>query len=230
MKQCSFDVHKITTDPETGRREFVFPDGRKAITGTDVSEYVGEINWPLVKKDGIEFVFPRIAIRDLNTGELLEDKRWRENAQGAAAAGLKVGAYFVTSALNEEEVYEEVDFVKKLLEGQPVSWPVAFDIEVPKKKWRTYNLDPHTQSDLALIFTEEIKKAGYIPMLYCNSIPEMQKRLELDRLEHIRKWIAEYRFKPYYPYEFSVWQYSYTARINGIDSPGDFNLSFEDFG
>jgi GH25 family lysozyme M1 (1,4-beta-N-acetylmuramidase) len=228
MKPCLFDVHKITTDPKTGRKEFVFPDGRKAITGTDVSEFVGEVDWPLVKDDGIDFVFVRIGKRDLTTGILAEDKRWRENVAGAAKAGLKVGAYFVTSALNEEEVREEAEYVKDLLKGQPITWPLAFDVEVPKKKWRTYNMDPHLLTDLTLIFTKELE--SYNPILYCNSIPELQKKFELERLDHIQKWITEYRFKPYYPYDFSIWQYSYTARIKGIDSPGDYDLSFIDFG
>ena len=228
MKFCPFDVHKITTDPLTGRKEFVFPDGRKAIQGTDVSEFVGEVDWPLVKSDGMEFVFVRIAKRDLVTGVLFEDKRWRENVSGAYEAGMKVGAYFVTSALNEVEIREEAAYVKDLLEGQPITWPMALDVEVPNEKWRTYNQDPKILTDLTLIFTKELE--SYNPILYCNSIPELQKKFELERLDHIQKWIAEYRFKPYYPYDFSIWQYSYTAKIKGINSPGDYDLSFIDFG
>ena len=44
MKRCAYDIKKITTD-ERGRRHYLFPDGREALTGTDVSHYVGSVNW-----------------------------------------------------------------------------------------------------------------------------------------------------------------------------------------
>lgn len=230
MKKCPFDVHNIVTDPKTGRYSFTFDDGRKAITGTDVSHYVGEVDWKAVKEDGIEFVIIRAGGRHLigNDG-LYDDTRFEEYYKGATEAGLMTGAYYVPSSINENELDEEIDHLLSRLKGKTIPWPVAVDYEVLLPKYRHFGVDTSFRTSSALKFCKVLSDEGYTPMVYCNSITHMQKLLDLERLEGIEKWIAEYRFKPYYPYDFGIWQYSNTAKIRGINSEGDLNLCFKDY-
>ena len=230
MKKCSFDVHNVVTDPKTGRYSFTFEDGRKALTGTDVSHYVGDVDWKAVKEDGMDFVFVRAGGRHFvgNDG-LYEDNLFESFFKGASEAGLMTGAYYVPSAVNESELDEEIEHLLSLLKGKDVTWPVAVDYEVLLPKYRHYNVEAPFRTHCALKFCKALSDEGYTPMVYCNSITHMQKILDLESLEGIEKWIAEYRFKPYYPYDFGIWQYSNSARIRGINSPGDLNLCFKNY-
>ena len=52
--------------------------------------------------------------------------------QGALNAGLQVGAYFFTTAINEAEAIEEANWAADRLAGYNVTYPVAIDVE-----WRS---------------------------------------------------------------------------------------------
>ena len=74
-----------------------------AVLGIDVSKWNKEINWKLVKEDGIQFAIIRCGYRGSSTGALVEDKYFKQNIEGAIQAGIKVGVYFFTQAVNEAE-------------------------------------------------------------------------------------------------------------------------------
>ena len=71
----------------------------------------------------MEFAFIRVGNRGYGAeGKMLEDDRFEENVEGALQAGIKVGVYFYTQALNEEELLEEANFVlKKIAPEKPFS-------------------------------------------------------------------------------------------------------------
>lgn len=56
------------------------------------------------------------------------------------ASGLKVGAYFFSQAITEEEAREEAAFVLQQLEGYWIDFPVAYDMENWYSDYRTYIL------------------------------------------------------------------------------------------
>ena len=58
------------------------------VRGIDVSNHNGEVQWDLVAEQGYRFVYLKAS-----EGATHIDARFRQNAQKAAAAGLKVGAY-----------------------------------------------------------------------------------------------------------------------------------------
>ena len=65
-------------------------------------------------------------------------------------------------------------------------------------------------------------------MIYGN-IEWMMDRLELDRVTQYQKWFAQYYYKPFFPYEFQIWQYSSTGKVPGIEGNVDLNLCFADY-
>ena len=75
--------------------------------GIDVSKYQGNIDWNKVRDDGIEFVIIRAGYRGYGSGVLVEDPKFRQNIEGATAAGLKVGVYFFSQAITTEDSVEE---------------------------------------------------------------------------------------------------------------------------
>ena len=65
-----------------------------AQTGIDVSEHQGAIDWNLVANDDIDFAFLRLGNRGATSGALRADEHVVDNLDGAASAGIDVGAYF----------------------------------------------------------------------------------------------------------------------------------------
>ena len=90
---------------------------------------------------------------------------------------------------------------------------------------------PDLTSDEAAIelIVRAIEKAGYKPMIYSN-LKGFVGRLDLTRLEKYEKWFAYYSDTPYFPYEFSIWQYTESAKLDGVSGNTiDLNISFKDY-
>ena len=212
-----------------GRLDFQY-DGRylkslrcDSMAGIDVSAYQGEIDWERVARSGIEFAIIRLGYRGYGTGVLVEDKYAKANLEGATKAGLEVGAYFFSQALNEEEVHEEIDFMLEILGDTEISMPVVFDWEYISAEARTANMDDRTLTDLNLIYCERMEKEGYQPMIYFNST-QARTLLFLHELEDYPFWLAYYSDRMTYPYRFEMWQYSCTGRVPGIQGDVDLNI------
>ena len=58
----------------------------------DVSSYQGEVDWPVLAEQGVDFAFIKAT-----EGSLLQDRRFAANWAGAAAAGVRAGAYHFLS-------------------------------------------------------------------------------------------------------------------------------------
>ena len=195
--------------------------------GIDVSKYQETIDWNLVAQDGVEFAFIRVGNRGWGSnGTLREDERFDANIQGAQAAGIKVGVYFYSQAITEEELLEEVDLVLNKIAPYNIECPVVYDVEkvTADGGGRMNYLSPEERTKMTLLFCQAIENAGYKPMIYFNT--EMGVlMLDLAQLEGYDKWFAAYTNTPYYPYEYKVWQYSATGRVQGIKKDVDMNIS-----
>lgn len=213
---------------ENGEYQYVQDGEVISHKGIDVSKFQGEIDWEAVAADGVEFAFIRVGNRGYGAeGKLVEDDRFEENVEGALQAGIKVGVYFYTQAVNEEEVLAEANLVLEKIAPYKIECPVVFDVEkVSGANGRMNALSADTRTDLTLLFCETIEKAGYKPMIYYNM--EMAAlMLELERLEGYEKWFAYYNEDLYYPYDYQIWQYSHNGRVDGIAGEVDINISFQ---
>ena len=79
--------------------------------GIDVSAHNGKINWAAVKAAGVDFAIIRCGFRGQSVGKIYEDAYFKTNVSGAAANGIKVGIYFYSTAINENEAFEEAAWV-----------------------------------------------------------------------------------------------------------------------
>ena len=212
-----------------GPNDFQF-DGRylkslrcESIPGIDVSAYQGNVNWNQVAASGIEFAMVRVGYRGYGSGKIVEDPYGRENLRDARLAGLDVGAYFFSQALNEEEVEEEVAFILDIIKDYEITMPVVFDWEYISDTARTAGMDPRTLTDLNLYYCELMEEAGYQPMIYFNSF-QARDLLYLYELEDHPFWLAYYNYRMKYAYRFEMWQYTATGRVPGIKGDVDINI------
>ncbi|MPM72666.1 hypothetical protein SDC9_119642 [bioreactor metagenome] len=159
-----------------------------------------------------------------------QDDYFPQNASEATANGLDIGVYFFSQATTVDEAVEEAEFVLKTIEDYDITYPIIFDMEdISGADTRIDSLSSADVTAITIAFCEKIAVAGYTPMIYGNSHWFFAK-LELDQVLEYDKWYAQYSTWPYYPYEFSIWQYSNTGTVAGIEGNVDRNISFVDYG
>lgn len=198
--------------------------------GIDVSTYQGEIDWEKVKESGIEFVIIRLGFRGYGaSGKLALDDGFEKYIQEASKAGLKIGIYFFSQAINEKEAIEEAEFVLENIKKEKISYPICYDLEKIKyvDTARANHLTKEERTKNVLAFCNRIQQDGYETMLYANS-KWLTTELELEKLNDISIWYADYQEKPLYPYHFKMWQYTETGKVDGIKGNVDLNLYFEE--
>ena len=201
------------------------PTGYKMSYGIDVSKHNGKIDFKKVKKAGFDFVFVRIAYRGYGkAGNLKEDEMYKTNLKNAKEAGLKVGAYVFSQAIDEKEAVEEAKFAINLLKGYELDLPLVFDPETIKGSIaRTDDVDGSQFTKNAIAFSEEIKKAGMKPAIYSNLVWE-DYYYDLSKLKDCEIWYADYSKLPQTPYDFKYWQFSEIGIVDGVKGEVDLNV------
>lgn len=195
--------------------------------GVDVSKYLGNINWEKAKEDGVEFAITRIGYRGYGkSGAINEDAMALKNIEGAKEAGIDVGVYFFSQAINEEEAIEEADYVLGKLNGIELEMPIVFDPEhILHDEARTDDVTSEQFTKNCIAFCERVKEAGYKPMIYANMKWEAYD-LIMSELNDYPFWYADYEKLPQSPYRFEIWQYTEAGRLDGFDGWVDFNIQF----
>lgn len=208
-----------------GAKRMTYSGGYYA-TGVDVSEFQQNIDWNAVAASGIDFAIIRVGGRFMQSGNIFEDQYARKNIEGAKAAGLDVGVYFFSQALNAQEGLEEAEFVLNLIKDYDLTYPVVCDWEyLGGSSSRTYLAEPADITAGIAAFCQRVEQAGHIPMLYFNEYCGYIK-MDLSKLSQYQFWFAEYTSAPHSMYDFQMWQYSSTGKVAGIRSDVDMNICF----
>ena len=211
-----------------GSGEFQYLTDGQVIShkGIDVSSHRGNIDWNLVAQDGVEFAIIRVGYRGYGSeGRLVVDEKFEDNIKGAKAAGIKVGVYFFSQAINETELLEEANLVLEQIAPYSIECPVVYDVEKTSAAGRMNAISVEDRTHLTQLFCQTIENSGYKPMIYHNT--EMGALLiNIAELENYDKWYASYSDQMFYPYEYKIWQYSDKGKIQGISTDVDLNISF----
>ena len=201
----------------------------QSLKGIDVSRHQEKINWRKVAGEDISYAFIRAGFRGSSEGKLVEDEYFKDNIEGALENGIDVGIYFYTQAMTEKEAEEEAEFVIELIKNYDVTYPVVLDLEEStSSSARTANMTQEEYTKAAIAFCEKIKEAGYTPMIYGN-LKTFMIMLDLEQIEEYEKWFAYYDTPVYFPYAFSIWQYSSKGNVEGIKGDVDMNVCMKDF-
>ena len=192
--------------------------------GIDVSKWNGNIDWNAVKNSGVSYVIIRCGYRGSTTGALIEDPKFRANIQGAANAGIKVGIYFFTQAVNEVEAVEEASMVLGLIKGYNISYPVFLDVE--SSGGRADGISASTRTAVCKAFCQTIQNSGYKAGVYANKT-WFNEKIETPSLTGYKIWLAQYAATPSYSRtRYDMWQYSSKGSVPGISGNVDMNTSY----
>ena len=211
---------------ENGEFQYLTDGQVTSHKGIDVSSHQGNIDWNLVAQDGVEFAIIRVGYRGYGSeGRLVVDEKFENNIKGATAAGIKVGVYFFSQAINEAELLEEANLVLEQIAPYKIECPVVYDVEKTSAQGRMNAISVEERTQLTKLFCQTIADAGYRPMIYHNT--EMGALLiNIAELEDYDKWYASYSDQMFYPYEYKIWQYSDKGKIQGISTDVDLNICF----
>ena len=201
-----------------------------------MGKFQGTIDWQRVAASGVDFAMIRVGYRTLEDGTIVADSNARYNIQEAQKQGIKIGVYFFSTAISEEEAVEEADWVADFISQYSITYPVAYNCEgFDKPENRQYSLSKSQRTDLALTFLKTIKKHGYEPMFYASKNEMEEDRLwEVSRIEkHYKIWVAQYPEQPYpataassYSGTHQMWQYSREGTVDGIPRGVDLNVAY----
>lgn len=209
-----------------------YSEDGKVIThmGIDASRFQGSIDFKKLKDQGVEFAILRCGFRSYGSGVLNTDSSFDTFAKNAIKNDIKIGAYFFSSAITTQEALEEANYVLDIIKPYKITYPVVIDFEeIAGDTYRQENLSEKELTDIIITFCDTIEKAGYKPMIYSN-LKGFVGRLDLTRLEKYEKWFAYYSDTPYFPYEFSIWQYTESGKLDGVSGNTiDLNISFKDY-
>lgn len=198
-----------------------------ATFGVDVSKYQQNVDWAKVKQAGAEFVMIRIGYRGYGSGALVLDPMFERHFTNARNAGLRVGVYFFSQAVNEQEAMEEAQGCWYVLNGRQLDYPVYFDTEAsgaPGGTGRADGLGVEDRTKCALAFCRESEALGYRAGIYA-STSWFNKRLDMSQLTGYSLWNAHYGV-PNPGIGCDIWQGSCTARIQGYGGDIDVNISY----
>ena len=149
---------------------------------------------------------------------------------GAKAAGLNVGVYFYSAAVNQLEAVQEASLVVQRLRGFSLEMPVYLDIEYsgnyPGGRADTLSMAKRMENIKA--FCRTIENAGYSAGIYSSEI-FFPDELSLDALSRYDIWMASYTENNALPSQkvpYNIWQLTDRGRLPGISGTCDINVMF----
>ena len=207
--------------------ETMFENVGKKSMGIDVSHHNKKIDWAQVKASGVEFAMIRVGYRGQTSGGIYEDAYFKSNVNGAVAAGVKVGIYFYSTAINETEAIEEAAWVVKKIAPYRITFPVVYDFEDFNSK-RCANVGGAECTKNALAFLNYVKSKGYEPMMYANK-SDITSRLSRSSFS-CKFWLAHYTTQTDYTGNVNMWQYTSKGSVPGISGNVDMNIAYFNYG
>lgn len=191
------------------------------VPGMDVSKYQGRIRWSAVATTPVRFVIIRATM-----GNDYRDRRYRRNVEGARQHGLTVGAYhFAKPSLARADPWREADHFLDVAGVRAGDVVPVLDIE------ETGGLSPRQLRSWASAWLARVyARTGVRAMIYSGNFfwhGFMRNTPRFARQRH-PLWVAHwYVGAPDVPggrwagRGYTVWQYSASGRIAGIDGPVD---------
>lgn len=227
LAKTEYNKANYKTD-DSGRITYNVDNNVVSHMGIDLSRYNSTVDFAKAKADGVEYAMIRCGYRAYGSGKLVQDTSFEKYISDALKNDVKVGVYFYTQAISKEEAVEEANYVLNMIKPYNVTYPVAIDVEaISNDTFRQQDLNKQELTDVVIAFCDTIKNAGYTPMIYCN-LKYFMDNVDLTRLEDYDKWFAGYQTSaPYFPYKYSMWQYTSTGEIDGINGNVDINITMK---
>ncbi|MBR3768910.1 MAG: InlB B-repeat-containing protein [Lachnospiraceae bacterium] len=229
----------------TGDKTFYAKWTPKEVRGIDVSKWQGNIDWNAVKKSGVTFAIIRAGNRYGSSGTIAEDPYFEYNFKSALHAGIKVGVYFYSQAISENEAIEEANYTLTLIKKYrteyeaeygkkaDLTYPIFIDTEY-LDEGRANVLTAEARTACVKAFCKKVEVAGYEAGVYANK-DWFIHNLYAGELNDYCIWVAQYPknytegMKSTYTGPHRIWQYTSSGTVSGISGRVDMNICYQDF-
>lgn len=210
-------------------------DNSVVVNGLDVSIYQKTIDWQQTKADGIDFAIVRVGGRGYGSaGKMYSDDNFKRNIQGAKAAGMLVGIYFFSQAIDEMEAIAEARYAVELMHEAGIyelDLPIFMDYEFSggsAGRLTQAKLSKTKATKIARAFCEEVKLLGYKPGIYAN-LTFLNKTIDGAALgKDYPIWAAQYYSQCDFKGDYIWWQYASSGKVSGINASNDCNFWYID--
>lgn len=185
------------------------------VQGVDVSEAAGAIEWSVVAGGGADF-----AYAEATRGAGRRDRRFEENWEGIAAAGMRRGAVHVWSFCQRGE--DQANAFNTTVPQEPDDLPAAIAID--------YSDDCSARPARDVLVEELARAASLIeahtgkPVLLRIAKP-VERDYDLASALPRTLWATANFFTPDYAARpWRMWRASNMRRIDGIEGPVNWNV------
>lgn len=184
--------------------------GSYPVRSVDVSHYQGEIDWPVLASQGIDFAYIKAT-----EGSGFVDDKFVSNWENASKTSLKIGAYHFFSFDSEGETQAE-NYVQTVGSLGGKLLPVV-DVEYYGDKFQ----NPPEKSAVVTELTDMLlaleQEYGVKPMIYTTYVV-YYKYLQ-GEFDEYPLWIRNVYFTPDVNLKdkWTLWQYSDTEVLEGYD-------------
>lgn len=193
--------------------------------GIDVSKYQKNINWKLVKGDGVD-----LAIIRAGYGRSGIDEKFESNIKGCIENEIAIGIYWFIYAVNEQEAVKNADKCHSLI--------APYKDKITMKVWCDFEYDTDyyarkqgviftkaARTKIIKAFCKRMKENGYEVGVYAN--PDYINN-KFEDLSEYPLWLAWYtnneaKAKAYNPL---IWQHSSKGSVNGIKGNVDLDIYY----
>lgn len=181
---------------------------RYPVRGVDVSRYQGDIDWPVLAGQGIDFAFIKAT-----EGSTLVDPRFAANLDGATAAGLRVGAYHFFSF--ESGGATQADNVIRTVPAADDLLPIAIDLEFYGDFWVRPAPVEDVRRELRVLLDRLAAHYGRMPIIYTTG--QEYGRYVSGAFPGVEIWIRDVWWTPSLPDRrpWTFWQFSDRHRLDG---------------
>lgn len=184
--------------------------------GIDVSGWNGVINFDNVAKS------KRFVIIKAGVGTNKVDS-FETNYLNAKAAGLHVGAYWYSLAIDTDTAEKEKEAALKALAGKQFDMPIYYDVE----EQTTFSKGKDIVNKIIDTFCQGLENAGYFVGLYMARW-WAQNYLNETTKNRYAMWIADWTDTCKYDGDFGMWQYG-TTRVSGVNGQVDGDTCYIDY-
>lgn len=179
---------------------------RGRIKVIDVSSYNHTVNWKKVKDNQINHAMLKIGSGINKNRKGKKDSKFAVNYTNARYASIHCGVYYYSYAKTVDDAKKEGKHCLSLLKQEGISsddldLPVAFDIE----EEATFQTGESNVTAITTTFCEEIKKAGFEPMVYSNA-EALKSYFNYSKIKSYKIWVAHYTkaSEPSVPFEYDM--------------------------
>jgi len=189
----------------------------------EVSKYDSFSDYLSASSD-IDGVVIRCGYRGYSNGSIITDSSFSRH-YSSFRNNTKIGIYFTSQAISEEEAIEEARYIKNLLGNNTLDLPIYIDISdsTSDKSGRADKIDTVARINIILAFCREIESYGYRAGIraedswFIGTVPTLQ----ISKIQDYSLWDITYASQPIsLASKYDAWRYTVDDEIRGLNNKG----------